>query len=191
MGLDIQLTVDNEAQILTPAYLSSEVVVFNKHSLSRTFCNLMCRKNVVDGETELEQIGRITKVDISPIKDMEKYWDESDIEDHLSLIENENERQDFLQSINDDKTAITNNISKVDKTITELIEKLLLIDNLHDLLFDNGFDNLDNQTYFADFKTDKGDGYIGNNFGQDLRNFKRFIDYVKENASETIFFRYG
>lgn len=191
MGLDIHLSTDNEEQILTPEYFSDTNDFFNKHNLSRTFCNFMCRPNVVDGEVELEQIGRITNIDISPIKDMEKYWDEENIESQLSFADNETERQEIMKRINNDRKSVENNIDKVHKTISDLISKLSNIDNLPTLLSDNGWDSLNNETYFADFNIDKGQGYIGNNFGQDLRNFKRFIEYAKAHGSKTIYFRYG
>lgn len=191
MGLDIQLSTNNEEQILTPEYFSEENDFFNKHNLSRTFCNFMCRPNVIEGEPELDQIGRITGVDITPIKDMEKYWDELNIESQLSLADNEIERQQVLQRIDDDKKKVDNNIDKVHETLSQLIVSLSSINNLPSLLSDSGWDSLNNETYFSDFNTDKGLGYIGNNFGQDLRNFKRFVEYAREHGSKTIFFRYG
>lgn len=66
----------------------------------------MCRPNVIDGEPELEQIGRITGVDITPIKDMEKYWDEENIESQLSFAGTELERQEILQRIDKDKRRL-------------------------------------------------------------------------------------
>ena len=50
---------------------------------------------------------------------------------------------------------------------------------------------MNSEYYFSDFNKDKGEGYIGNNFGQDMRNFKRFIDYAIDRNSETIWFEYG
>ncbi|MGH1335865.1 MAG: hypothetical protein ACRBFS_07025 [Aureispira sp.] len=41
-------------------------------------------------------------------------------------------------------------------------------------------DTLGRATYFADFTKDVGKGYIGNNFGQDLRNFQRYLHYVQK-----------
>ena len=66
------------------------------------------------------------------------------------------------------------NIDKVSSTIENLLIKLSTIDNLPELLDDNGNDTLNNKKYFSEFNVDKGKGYIDNNFGQDLRNFKRF-----------------
>lgn len=191
MGLDIQLSTDNDEQIYTSDYFSDSADFFHTHNLSRTFCNFMCRPNVIDGEPELEQIGRITNIDISPIKDMEKYWSEESVEHQLSFAGTEAERQEILQRIGRDRSSVENNIDKVHKTISELISELSGINNLTTLLSDNGWDSLDNETYFADFKMDKGDGYIGNNFGQDLRNFRRFVEYAKNKGATTVYFTYG
>src|SRR5688572_30620972 len=80
MGLDISIVTDNIKEIESGDYWNPENDNLNKHSLSRTFCNLMCRKDVVEGEPELDQISRLTEVDISPIYEMEQYggdsWDE-------------------------------------------------------------------------------------------------------------------
>jgi hypothetical protein len=55
----------------------------------------MCRRNVTEGEPELDQIGRITLVDISPIYQMENYGSDTgeELEFLLEVAENEEERQ--------------------------------------------------------------------------------------------------
>jgi hypothetical protein len=35
-------------------------------SLSRTFCNFICKRNAVSGEPELDQIGKLTGIGIAP-----------------------------------------------------------------------------------------------------------------------------
>ncbi|MBI3235362.1 MAG: hypothetical protein HYZ42_15225 [Bacteroidetes bacterium] len=77
------------------------------------------------------------------------------------------------------------------KTVTELIDKLNSIENLPSLLLKTEFDTLGIEEYFSAFQGDKGDGYIGNNFGQDLRNFKRFLEYAKQHGTTTVWFNYG
>jgi hypothetical protein len=153
----------------------------------------MCRPNVISGDTELEQIGKITSVDISPVLAMETYGIDSgeELEFFLETAETEEERQKILHEAKLKKENLKGNIDKVLKTINSLIEKLSLIENLPDLLNDHGHDTLDNKNYFADFKVDKGQGYIGNNFGQDLRNFKRFLEYAKSKGSIMVYFNYG
>ncbi|ANE51070.1 hypothetical protein [Flavisolibacter tropicus] len=192
MGLDIQLSVNNADEVLTPDYYENkEIDSFYKHNLSRTFCNFMCKQDAVSGEPELDQIGRITSVDIVPLYDMNKYWVPESIEHQLSFAETEEEKQQIFERINTDRARLETNLEIVLSTVSTLIEKISNIQNLPELLNDNGFDSLNNNYYFSDFNIDKGDGYIGNNFGQDLRNFKRFLEYVKSKGSTGVYFIYG
>jgi len=193
MGLDITICTDNNEEIYSGDYHDPKFDYFNKHSLSRTFCNLMCRPNVISGDTELEQIGKITSVDISPILAMETYGSDSgeELEFFLETAESEEERQKILDQAKQNKENLKGNIDKVLLTIKALIDKLSSIGNVHKMLDDHGHDTLDNKNYFADFNIDKGQGYIGNNFGQDLRNFKRFLEYAKSKGSTTTYFNYG
>lgn len=191
MGLDISIGVNNREEIFSPEYHSEENDFFHKHNLSRTFCNFICRRGVIEGEAELDQIGKLTGIDISPIYQMEKYWDEENVEDQLSMTNSEEEKKRMMERIQEDNDSLTGNIDRVLHTINLLIQNLTLIDNLPDLLSDNDYDTLDNTYYFSDFNIDRGDGYIDNNFGQDLRNFKRFLEYAKERGTTTVYFVYG
>ena len=193
MGLDILIRTDKDEQIFTAEYHDPKHDHFNKHSLSRTFCNFMCRQNVVSGEPELDQIGRIASVDILPIYAMETYGSDSgeELEFFLETAESDEERQRILEQAKQNKENLKGNLEKVLSTINALIEKLSSIDNLPQLLNANGHDTLDYKNYFTDFNTNKGQGYIDNNFGQDLRNFKRFLEYAKERGATTVYFNYG
>lgn len=193
MGLDITICIDNSKAVYSGDYHNPEFDYFNKHSLSRTFCNLMCRPNVISGDTELEQIGKITSVDISPIQAMETYGSDSgeELEFFLEIADSEDEKQKILDQAKQNKENLKGNLDKVLKTINALIDKLSTIEHLPGLLDDHGHDTLDNKKYFADFNVDKGDGYIGNNFGQDLRNFRRFLEYAKSKGATTTYFNYG
>ena len=191
MGLDILVCFDNNDKIYSNDYHDEKFDHFHKHSLSRTFCNFMCRKDAVSGEPELDQIGRITSVVISPIYEMENYGHGEELEFFLETAETEEQRQNILNLDKASKEKLKGNIDKVIVTITKLIDKLSQIDNLPNLLNDNGWDSLENQIYFADFSKDKGQGYISNNFGQDLRNLKRFLEYAKAKGSTTAYFNYG
>ncbi|POY37177.1 hypothetical protein C3K47_08975 [Solitalea longa] len=191
MGLDIHIGTNNHEELYSAEYYDEKNGYFNKHSLSRTFCNFMCRQNVVGHEPELDQIGKITGVDILPIYELESYPEEEGLEFFIETAESEEERQRILGKAEEDKAKLQGNIDQVIKTITELIEKLNSIDNLPSLLLPTNYDSLNNQEYFADFKVDKGQGYIDNNFGQDLRNFNRFLEFAKERGTTTIWFNYG
>ena len=193
MGLDISIETNNSKEIHSDGYFDEKNDYFNKHSLSRTFCNLMCRKNVIDGEPELDQIGKITSVDISPITEMESFGLENneELDFYLDTAENEEERNKILQQAKSNQGKLLGNIDKVSLTIENLLFKLSTIDNLPELLDDNGNDTLNNKKYFSEFNVDKGKGYIDNNFGQDLRNFKRFLEYAKSKGTTTVYFNYG
>ena len=103
----------------------------------------------------------------------------------------EEEREEVLKRIQADKDNLKGNINFVLTTINSLIQSLSQIDNLDQKLDDGGEDTLGYDFYFTDFNTDKGEGYIGNNFGQDLRNFKRFLEFAKKRGTTTVWFNYG
>lgn len=191
MGLDINIGVNNDGIVYSEEYFDEEKGNYEKHSLSREFCNFMSRQHVVEHEAELDQIGKITGIDISSLYEMESYPEEEGIEFFLETAESEEERQRIIAEAEKDKEKLNGNIDKILFTINSLIEKLNHIENLPKLLIETDFDTLNNAVYFSDFKIDKGQGYIDNNFGQDLRNFKRFLEYAKEKGTETVWFNYG
>lgn len=182
MGLDIHIRTNNFEELNSDENYDD----FYKYDLSRRFCNFMLRQNVVSHEPELEQIGRITGVDISPIYGMENYPDEEWIEDSLDIAESEEGRQAILKRAEEDKAKFDGNIDRVLMTLRALIDKLSTIDNLPSLLISDEFGD-----YFLDFNKDTGDGYIRNNFGQDLRNFKKTLEYAKSKGTTTVWFGYG
>lgn len=191
MGLDIHLITDNSEEISRLKNTDNQVDFFNQHSLSRTFCNLMSRRNVIEEETELDQISRLTETDISVLYEMEQYWNEMEVDFRLSFAETENDKKKVLEQIANNRKKIDGNINKVLETIETLIQKLSQLGTLNDKLDSHETDTLDNDYYFTDFNLDKGEGYIGNNFGQDLRNFRRFLEYAKANGANAIWFDYG
>jgi len=190
MGLDIAVVTDNFDEIFNAQEIEQDDN-YNLHSLSRTFCDFMCRRVIVEHTPELDQIGNITGVDITPFYDMEAYPDEEVLEFFLETAESEEERMQILAEAEADKDKVSNNIDLILQILSVLIEKLSAIDNLPDLLLETDIDTLNNATYFANFKTDSGQGYIDNNFGQDLLNFKRFLEFAKSTGSTTVWFTYN
>lgn len=191
MGLDIHLITDNSEELYALQNLHDQPDYFNQHSLSRTFCNLMSRKDVINAETELDQISRLTHTNISALYDMEQYWDEEYTDYRLSVADTEEERKTVFEQIAASKEKLNGNIGTVLETIETLIQKLSHFGNLSGKLNNHGHDTLGYDYYFTDFDIDKGEGYIGNNFGQDLRNFKNFLEYAKTNGATTVWFNYG
>lgn len=193
MGLDISICTDVDKDIYKHDYYDSANDYSNKHSLSRTFCNFMCRQNLENAEPELDQIGRITAIDISSLYQMERYQEDNDegLRFYLEVAESEEERQHLLEEARKSREDLRGNIDKVLSVINSLINNLSTINNLHEILNNGGHDTLGYNEYFTDFNIDKGEGYIGNNFGQDLRNFKRFMEFAKERGAQTVYFTYG
>jgi hypothetical protein len=193
MGLDIHLAAENQEKLFPKDY---HINAMNdlKHSLSRSFCNLMFRQHAIEsGEPELDQIGRIALVDIQPIYDMESYKQDEDeeMEFHLSMAKTKAEKQRVLDEAKQKRDKLKGNLDTVLKIINALIEKLSQIDNLNKKLIASDHEMHDHDEYFTDFNKDKGDGYMHNNFGQDLRNFKNFLEYAKDKGATTVYFQYG
>lgn len=187
MGLDINLRVDNDIELFTPEYFSEKY----QHALSREFCNLLCRPEVIEHKPELDQIGEITNIDISQIYKMAEYPSEDEVFNRIDFAETEEEKERLQSGFEKRKQEVQGNINVINSLLEKLISILNSIDNLYERLIKTNFDSLNSQYYFSDFKEDKGEGYIKNNFGQDLRNFKRFIDFAIERNSKTIWFEFG
>ena len=150
----------------------------------------MCRQHISTGIWEFIQIGLLVGVDIKPISEMEKYWDEESAEHQISLCETEENKLRVSERIQSDNDRLKGNIEIVHNCITNLLDKLSSSDKFEKEIVVNGDDAID-FAYYANFNSDKGDGYIGNNFGQDLRNFKRFLEYATSKGATTVYFNYG
>jgi hypothetical protein len=188
MGLDIHLQTDHP--VLQNTELDEEH--FHSHSLSRTFCNLMCRRNNGgEEEPELDQIGRLTGVDITPLYEMDTYPEEEGLEFQLSMAADEAEEEQIRQEAEDAKAHLAGNVDRVQATVEALLTRLPEVDDLPHRLTSADHTEADYAPYFSDFLSNPGDGYIGNNFGQDLRNFRSYLHYVKEAGGTTVFFTYG
>lgn len=193
MGLDIIILTDKHDQVFDSQFYSDISANNDKYSVSRTFCNFMCRQSASEGLPELDQIGEITAIDITPLYEMERYKDDNNEELHflLETAESEEEKQEILQECRESNAKVAGNINKVENLLTQLLDKLSVVENLPTLLDDNGYDTLNSKVYFADFNEIATQSYIDNNFGQDLRSFKRFVNYAKTKGATTVYFTYG
>jgi hypothetical protein len=191
MGLDINIGTDIEGRLRDAAYFKNFNHNRSLHSLSRTFCDLMCRRDSPEGEPELDQIGRITDVDIRVLYDMNDHWDEEYVTHLLNQAEDDSQRDKILARSSAAKAKLDGNLDKVLETLNQLIERLSQHKDLASALLPTADDVLGNDFYFSDFNTDKGDGYIGNNFGRDLRNFKRYLEFARDKGATTVNFVYG
>ncbi|MES2430751.1 MAG: hypothetical protein V4556_07415 [Bacteroidota bacterium] len=191
MGLDIHISTDKDKEVYSIDFYENEKDLRYKMSLSREFCNLMCRQHVSTGTPEFDQIAQLVNIDIAPILEMEKYWDEESTEQQIFLGETEEERQKIASKIQSERDSLKGNIDRVLQTINNLIDKLSGIEMLNKKIKVYGNDTIGIDYYFSNFEVDKGEGYIRNNFGQDLRNFQRFLKYAKSKGAATVYFNYG
>ena len=194
MGLDVHLAVENQENLFPKDYFIQVANKVLRHQLSRSFCNLMFRRHALEnGVPDLEQIGRLASVDIEPIYEMEGYKrdDDEEMEFRIRMAETNAEKQRVLDEARQRRKKMSGNIGVVLQTINMLIEQLSLVTNLHELIDRNDHELLGHDEFYTNFDRDKGDGYIGNNFGQDLRNFKNFLEYAKDKGATTVYFVYG
>ena len=170
MGLDIQIVVNNIDEVFDSEYISNFEENRKLTSLSRDFCNFMCRRDSYDHKAELDQIGEIANLNIQPLYDM---------------------NQNSLEDLEQDSFPFKDNIDIVLFTIQGIKRKLEAIPDIYSRLIPTHFDTLNNEYYFSKFNEDLGDGYIGNNFGQDIRNFERLLLLAKSKGTTTVGFYYG
>lgn len=188
MGLDIFAALDNRKELgKAPEFKEIQ----KNNSLSRTFCNFMSRRNVVeDCRPELEQLEALTGVNTAFFYEMEEYLDEYGLAEMLEFMDPETAKLQGQHAIETNK-KIEGNVHRVKKELSSLIDALGKIPNLESKMEKTSYDTIGISTYFADFHQNPGDGYIGNNLGQDLRNLFRLVDYGSRNGATTVYFNYG
>lgn len=182
MGLDIIQGFDMEE--IDESFEVDELV---DCELSRTFCNFMSRKNVVEGEPDLDQIGRMFKVDISIFYGMESYTPEWEMEEMLYDEDNpERVKAEIIAS----NAKVAGNIDSLISTLLQLMPKLEKAKDISTEINDNGFGTIHDSYYKNLDTTEKGD-YIENNLMQDLRSILRASRLAKSKGAKTTFFAYG
>lgn len=183
MGLDIHVRTTKQEE--------EDDRSFEVCSLSRTFGNFLSRGGVIEGEPELDQIGRMTGLDIAPLYEMENYPNESLLADELAYAADDEERAHIRNRVQADKAKLSGNLDSILGLVDQLITALSARADWLKLLDHQGYDTLNSEHYFAQFTHDPGDGYLGNNFGQDLRKLRHFLRSVKQQDHTTVFFEFG
>jgi hypothetical protein len=187
MGLDISLRTSNQE---FDDFVFSRDNYFKAYSLSRDFCHLMCRRDVIIGPTELDQIGVLTAIDIEPLFLMNTYTPIDEFEEYSSLLDAEELDAERKKVITTNRT-LEGNLPLVFETVSQLILKLSQIKHLGEQLSYHEQDRYWIQSYFSNFNANPGNGYIGNNFGQDLRNFKAYLELAENYGEHCVYFTYG
>lgn len=191
MGMDAYLMADNQEELYA---VMQETNSRHRYQLSRTFYHFMCRQHVATGEPELDQLGELTGVDVQPLYEMETYPEEMGLEWELEQAKSKKERQQILWEAEAAKAKLVGNVDRVLATVEALVSKLATIENLPDQLDASRRDTLHSPTYFADLLREAGEGeidYLDNNFGQDLRVIKRFVELTKSYGGTTVYFEYA
>jgi len=184
MGLDISVRATNQSEWEDAADTREE------HTLSRRFGYFMCRRSAIAGVPELDQLGALTGVDISPLYEMETYVSPEDIDNSLEFASDEAERQRILDKARPASAALTGNIDKVRTAVEGLLTRLATVADLPGQLRPDKHDVLQAAAYFANFSSPKMNAR-DSTFGQDLRNLKRFLEDAKSQGSETVYFVYS
>ena len=187
MGLDIQVRFDLGDKFYDLPQEIDYNQFLNDHWLSREFCIFMCRRDVISGKAELDQIGELTETDITPIYDMNNYLPERQINldiDSIAFIAGKTPDQTRAEILESNK-KYEGNIDLVIETLEKLIDKLSKINDLSAKIKDQNWHG-----YFDNFNAENMGSYTKNNFGQDLRNLLRYVKYGKEQGAKTVGFHY-
>lgn len=185
MGLDINLSCDKRREMR-----EDPDNTLGKTSLSRSFCRLLTDSyNLQKEDLELIKIGKICGIDTSIFFKMLESPGEFDF--RIPSVKSEEEREHLLKEIQLAKQKLANNFGIVQQTLLSLIEKLEEIPNLSTLLQEPQNEQSGITSYFDDFHANPGDGYIGNNFGQDLRNFKYYLELATKYNASSVWFDLG
>lgn len=187
MGLDIIQGFDLEEQ--DEDFELDEFEDPDRLSVSRTFCNFMSRKDVVEGEADLDQIGRILKVDIGPLYLMEKYTPKWDFEEILEF-EDDVDEEEVIGELESENAKVIGNIDVVISTLSNLVMKLEKVEDLSNEIDDNGFQTI-LEEYYQNLNTTEEIDFADNNLVQDVRNLLRASKLAKSKGAKTTFFTYG
>jgi hypothetical protein len=174
MGLDVFAGATNQAVLDAGEY------DYDQHRLSRAFCDLLDRQWAGTTTPEIDQIGHLTGVDISPLYAMAAYQQPEDLAAHLAYALDEEEATEIAQQAAEAADAVAGNIDRVLATLPDLPARLTPTDTnpRYDL------------SYFANFDQARWNRF-DNTFGEDLRHLHNFLRYAKAHGSTTVFFAYG
>lgn len=201
MGLDIWV---NTLNFYIEDYFEAENIEFekgeeyyNKFWLSREFCTFMSREGLFYEESTFYRIEKLTNLDLEPIKQMLSYPDEMAVEAELEFAEDWGKtEQQILDEAEAARLKLQGNLDLVLENVSELLEMLTwvaegLVERLRSPNPDPRYSHYAHDYYFDNFLEDQNISYVRNRFGQDLRNFKRYLEFLKEQGKDTVWFSFG
>ena len=184
MGLDVFAGATNQAVLDAGEY------DYEQHRLSRAFCDLLDRRWEGATTPEIDQIGHLTGVDISPLYAMAAYQQPEDLAAHLAYALDEEEATEIAQQAAEAADAIADNIDRVLATVAALLAGLATLPDLPARLTPTNTNPRYDLGYFANFDQARWNRF-DNTFGEDLRHLHNFLRYAKAHGSTTVFFAYG
>jgi hypothetical protein len=186
MGLAVLVGANNFAELEAGADDSQGF------DLSQHFCDLLGQRHMEDIEAPLlDQVGAIADVDISPLNEMIDYLSPDDVASLLRYDRDEEARAKTRLAGEDAQAAVAQNLPRVRATLATLLEHLVLVPDLFHRLVPDDYGMFDYEAYFSDFQLDTSAETGDQNFGEDLRNLKRFLDYAHSKGTHTVFFAFG
>lgn len=184
MGLDIMQSFDIEEQDENLDLF--EFDESDAYYLSRTFCNFMNRRDAVEGEADLDQIGRLMQIDILPLYKMLEYTPSFQMEELLAF-DLEDDPEDYRKKVKEENDKIAGNLDAVLESVEKLISALEKAQDISGQINDNGFQSIQDE-YYSELNKNESDNYLNNSLVQDLRNLLRLTKLAKSEGAKTTFF---
>ena len=154
--------------------------------MSDFFGDLILRRELVGNQlAELDQIGRITGIDVEPLYAMSFYWDKAAETERLAVLQDEAAKAKQLAIIETTNKSLLNNMELVYQTVLLLERKLAEIDYPETLI------TYSNDGFFNDQKYFTKDGKeTENNFFSDLQKMKDFLEFAQSLDGDTVYFKF-
>lgn len=186
MGLDIMQSFDIEEKDENLDLFEFEES--DAYYLSRTFCNFMNRRDAVEGEADLDQIGRLMQIDVLPLYKMLEYTPSFQMEELLAF-DVEDDPEGYRKKVKEENDKLAGNLDDVLESVEKLILALEKAQDISGQINDNGFQSIPAE-YYVDLDKNGHDNYLNNNLVQDLKNLLRLTKLAKAEGAKTTFFAF-
>lgn len=183
-NMAISICAFNSIELDDEELMRDELNLFVKWELSDLFNDLILRRELVGDFAELDQIGKITGIDVEPLYAMSFYWDKTAEEEHLAIFREEADKAKQLEIIQTTNKSLLNNIEIVYQTVLLLEGKLAEINHLETLIAYSN-DGFFDQKYFT-----KSSKETPNNFFSDLQKMKEFLEFAQSLDGNTVYFKF-
>lgn len=179
----ISICAFNSAELNDEELIRDELNMFVKWELSDLFSDLILRQELVGELAELDQIGRITGIDVEPLYAMSFYWDKAAETERLAVFNTESDRAKQLEIIQTTNESLLNNLDKVYQIVILLEQKLAEIEDLAILIVYSN-DGFFNPVYFTKNNRET------TSFFSDLQKLKEFLEFAQSLDGDTVYFKF-